>query len=95
MSSRTMRIPWDAAGCFYLVDDFFNCAAPDAEQVLFEDSTNADMGATSLRLIDGVFKEKYDAYCFYARRYYKIGEHVILSYETYTNLSYLSTMILF
>ena len=74
-----MHIPWDAAGCFCPVGDFFNYAAPDEEQVLSEDSTNADMGAKSLRLTDGVFEEKYDAYCFYARRGYKKGEQVLLS----------------
>lgn len=89
ISSRTMHIPWDAAGCFCPVGDFFNYAAPDEEQVLSEDSTNADMGAKSLRLTDGVFEEKYDAYCFYARRDYKKGEQVLLSYGTYTNLELL------
>ena len=83
-----MHIPWDAAGCFCPVGDFFNYAAPDEEQHLSEDSTNTDMGAKLLRLTDGVFEEKYDAYCFYARRDYKKGEQVfsfflkLLNYHT-------------
>ncbi|PWA70964.1 SET domain group 40 [Artemisia annua] len=76
ISSCTMHIPWDAAGCFCRVGDFFNYAAPDEEQLLSEDSANAYMGAKSLRLTDGVFEEKYDAYCFYARRDYKKGEQL-------------------
>nr|XP_043632063.1 protein SET DOMAIN GROUP 40 isoform X2 [Erigeron canadensis] len=89
ISSRTMHIPWDAAGCFCPVGDFFNYAAPGEEQLPSEDLTAADTGAKSLRLTDGVFEEIYSAYCFYARRNYKKGDQVLLSYGTYTNLELL------
>ncbi|KAJ0703690.1 putative [histone H3]-lysine(4) N-trimethyltransferase chromatin remodeling SET family [Helianthus annuus] len=89
ISSRTMHIPWDSAGCFCPVGDFFNYAAPEDEQILSEDVTAADMAATSLRLTDGVFEEETDAYCFYARKSYKKGDQVLLSYGTYTNLELL------
>ncbi|KAK9062131.1 hypothetical protein SSX86_019316 [Deinandra increscens subsp. villosa] len=89
ISSRTMHVPWDSAGCFCPVGDFFNYAAPEEEQVLSEDLAAADMAAKPLRLTDGVFEEEYAAYCFYARRNYKKGEQVLLSYGTYTNLELL------
>ncbi|KAD0812907.1 hypothetical protein R6Q59_007983 [Mikania micrantha] len=84
ISSRTMHIPWDSAGCFCPVGDFFNYAAPEDEQVLFEHSAAAE-----LRLTDGVFEEESAAYCFYARTNYKKGDQVLLSYGTYTNLELL------
>lgn len=98
ISSRTMHIPWDAAGCFCPVGDLFNYAAPGEEQVLSGDFTAADTGARldeeqsdaqSLRLTDGVFEEESAAYCFYARRNYRKGDQVLLSYGTYTNLELL------
>ncbi|KVI08676.1 Rubisco LS methyltransferase, substrate-binding domain-containing protein [Cynara cardunculus var. scolymus] len=98
ISSRTMHIPWDAAGCFCPVGDLFNYAAPGEEQVLYGDLTVADTGARldgeqsdaqSLRLTDGVFEEESAAYCFYARRNYRKGDQVLLSYGTYTNLELL------
>ncbi|KAI3794401.1 hypothetical protein L1987_37032 [Smallanthus sonchifolius] len=89
ISSRTMHIPWDSAGCFCPVGDFFNYAAPEDEQVFSEDLTAADMAAKSLRLTDGVFEEEFAAYCFYARTNYKKGDQVLLSYGTYTNLELL------
>ncbi|KAI3798726.1 hypothetical protein L1987_34004 [Smallanthus sonchifolius] len=89
ISSRTMHIPWDSAGCFCPVGDFFNYAAPEDEQVFSEDLTAADMAAKSLRLTDGVFEGESAAYCFYARTNYKKGDQVLLSYGTYTNLELL------
>ncbi|KAJ9540914.1 hypothetical protein OSB04_027420 [Centaurea solstitialis] len=98
ISSRTMHIPWDAAGCFCPVGDLFNYAAPGEDQVLSGDLTAADTGerlngeqsdTESLRLTDGVFEEESDAYCFYARRSYRKGDQVLLSYGTYTNLELL------
>ncbi|XP_076954133.1 protein SET DOMAIN GROUP 40-like [Bidens hawaiensis] len=89
ISSRTMHIPWDSAGCFCPVGDLFNYAASDDEQVFSKDLPEADVATKSPRLTDGVFEEEFDAYCFYARRSYKKGEQVLLSYGTYTNLELL------
>ncbi|CAI9265474.1 unnamed protein product [Lactuca saligna] len=92
ISSRTMHVPWDAAGCFCPIGDFFNYAAPEEEQVVSEDFRDDDgeqMDGISARLTDGVFEDEYDAYCFYARTNYKKGDQVLLSYGTYTNLELL------
>lgn len=61
--------------------DLFNYAAPsdDSEQCV----------GHSQRLTDGGYEEDIAAYCFYARRNYKKGEQVLLSYGTYTNLELL------
>ncbi|XP_019052700.1 PREDICTED: protein SET DOMAIN GROUP 40 isoform X3 [Nelumbo nucifera] len=79
ISSRTLHIPWDDAGCLCPVGDFFNYAAPEEAMPCSED----------LRLTDGGYEEDISAYCFYARKSYKIGEQVLLSYGTYTNLELL------
>ncbi|CAL5371485.1 unnamed protein product [Camellia sinensis] len=42
-----------------------------------------------LRLTDGDYEDDVSAYCFYARRNYKKGEQILLSYWTYTNLELL------
>ncbi|KAL4577835.1 hypothetical protein LXL04_013949 [Taraxacum kok-saghyz] len=89
ISSRTMHIPWDPAGCFCPVGDFFNYAAPEDEQDVCEGVNEKQMDVKSTRLTDGVFEDDYDAYCFYARTNYKKGDQVLLSYGTYTNLELL------
>ncbi|KAI3519052.1 hypothetical protein L1887_08038 [Cichorium endivia] len=91
ISSRTMHVPWDGAGCFCPVGDFFNYAAPEEEQVVSEDFMADGMcvNGRSTRLTDGVFEDESDAYCFYARTNYRKGDQVLLSYGTYTNLELL------
>lgn len=112
VSSRTMHIPWDDAGCLCPVGDFYNYAAPGEEPCGWEDlkgsrnesslqdssfwnkdaTSNSDAeqdDVLSQRLTDGGYKEDLAAYCFYARKNYKKGEQVLLSYGTYTNLELL------
>ncbi|XP_038686972.1 protein SET DOMAIN GROUP 40 [Tripterygium wilfordii] len=112
ISSRTLHIPWDEAGCLCPVGDLFNYTAPGDEPDIFENIKDcmhsSSLKASSLpygnttgteaadqcekhcqRLIDAGFEEDVDAYCFYARRFYKKGEQVLLSYGTYTNLELL------
>ncbi|XP_059642875.1 protein SET DOMAIN GROUP 40 isoform X2 [Cornus florida] len=112
ISSRTLHIPWDNAGCLCPVGDFFNYSAPGEELSNSEDSRsfrNASclhvcslqkedatqkidaekFDANLQRLTDGGYEEDVTAYCFYARRNYKKGEQVLLSYGTYTNLELL------
>ncbi|CAK9169805.1 unnamed protein product [Ilex paraguariensis] len=109
ISSRTMHIPWDVAGCLCPVGDFFNYAAPgeepygsdgsraqgiasslqDSSWYTREISDDEKFDPNSLRLMDGKYEEHVGAYCFYARRNYRKGEQVLLSYGTYTNLELL------
>ncbi|KAA8530720.1 hypothetical protein F0562_005346 [Nyssa sinensis] len=114
ISSRTLHIPWDNAGCLCPVGDLFNYAAPGEEPSNSEDSSSwnaPSLGVISLwkgdateklnaeqeqqvngnaqRLTDGGYEEDVAAYCFYARRNYRKGEQVLLSYGTYTNLELL------
>ncbi|KAJ3688983.1 hypothetical protein LUZ61_018147 [Rhynchospora tenuis] len=101
VSSRTLHIPWDEAGCLCPVGDLFNYDAPD-ESVLHEHdevgvaskscSLNCSVevvNASNERLTDGGYEESSSSYCFYARRRYTQGEQVLLSYGTYTNLELL------
>ncbi|CAH9133531.1 unnamed protein product [Cuscuta epithymum] len=93
ISSRTMHIPWDSAGCLCPVGDFFNYDAPGSHGVensedLFNGSDEHSM-TTVTRLIDAEYEEDLTAYCFYARRNYRKGEQILLSYGTYTNLELL------
>ncbi|XP_057971691.1 protein SET DOMAIN GROUP 40 isoform X1 [Malania oleifera] len=112
ISSRTLHIPWDDAGCLCPVGDLFNYAPPGDETYDFGD-LGTQMHASSLRvgsfgngqatgksdleqfdaqeqrLIDAGYEEDVAAYCFYARKYYKRGEQVLLSYGMYTNLDLL------
>uniref|UniRef100_A0A2P2JJY2 Protein SET DOMAIN GROUP 40 n=2 Tax=Rhizophora mucronata TaxID=61149 RepID=A0A2P2JJY2_RHIMU len=95
ISSRTMHIEWDEAGCLCPVGDLFNYAAPGEETNGFENAgsiygsslQNSDTHLESLT--DGGYNEAIAAYCFYARRNYRKGEQVLLSYGTYTNLELL------
>ncbi|KAL0912839.1 hypothetical protein M5K25_016248 [Dendrobium thyrsiflorum] len=97
ISSRTLFIPWDDAGCLCPVGDLFNYAAPD-DKPCAEDSHvegNEVKELTELadshtqRLTDGGYEESSVLYCFYAKRNYKKGEQVLLSYGTYSNLDLL------
>ncbi|CAA3014580.1 SET DOMAIN GROUP 40 [Olea europaea subsp. europaea] len=111
ISSRTMHIPWDSAGCLCPVGDFFNYAAPAEEPYHSENkphqnvfplhdtspgkvqnagkSVEEPFYAHEQRLIDAGYEEEIAAYCFYARRNYRKGDQVLLSYGTYTNLELL------
>ncbi|KAG5052888.1 hypothetical protein JHK87_005086 [Glycine soja] len=98
ISSQTMHIPWDEAGCLCLVGDLFNYDAPGMEPSGIEDLehflSNSSIHDTSLlngdnnimRLTDGWFEEDVNAYCFYSRAHYKKGDQVLLCYGIYTNL---------
>ncbi|KAL5983189.1 hypothetical protein ACLOJK_017273 [Asimina triloba] len=103
ISSRTLHIPWDDAGCLCPMGDFFNYAAPEEESLTAEDRESTgcenndtmgqldvdDCGKHAQRLTDGSYEEHAAAYCFYARKKYKKGEQVLLCYGTYTNLELL------
>ncbi|KAK2970635.1 hypothetical protein RJ640_000865 [Escallonia rubra] len=105
ISSRTLHVPWDDAGCLCPVGDFFNYSAPGEEQFesevlrsasslcrswdATEESDAEDISANLLRLTDGGYEEEVGAYCFYANRNYRKEEQVLLSYGTYTNLELL------
>ncbi|TYJ03840.1 hypothetical protein E1A91_A12G055200v1 [Gossypium mustelinum] len=97
ISSRTLHIPWDEAGCLCPVGDLFNYAAPTEDPDSFENVENwqnehakDDLDIHhSQRLTDGGCEEDVAAYCFYAKKNYNVGEQVLLSYGTYTNLELL------
>ncbi|KAK9735182.1 hypothetical protein RND81_04G188800 [Saponaria officinalis] len=101
ISSRTLHVPWDDAGCLCPVGDLFNYAAPGEESeasvddtVSFQNGDNADDQSLdtehfSDRLTDGGYEEAFSAYCFYAKKNYRKNEQVLLSYGTYTNLELL------
>ncbi|KAK8954034.1 Protein SET DOMAIN GROUP 40 [Platanthera zijinensis] len=97
VSSRALHIPWDDAGCLCPVGDLFNYAAPDdklcAEESHFEGKDEKQFteqaNSHALRLTDGGYEEESTSYCFYAKRNYKKGEQVLLSYGTYSNLDLL------
>jgi len=82
VSSRTLHIEWDEAGCLCPVGDLFNYAAPDDTSFEEDDIPEAE------RLTDGGYEDS-NAYCLYARKNYKKGEQVLLGYGTYTNLELL------
>ncbi|KAG4955120.1 hypothetical protein JHK87_040714 [Glycine soja] len=88
ISSRTLHIPWDEAGCLCPVGDLFNYDAPGIEPSGIED-LDQQLDSHSWRLTDGGFEEDANAYCFYAREHYKKGDQVLLCYGTYTNLELL------
>ncbi|KAL6225727.1 hypothetical protein ACLB2K_004576 [Fragaria x ananassa] len=110
VSSRTMHIPWDGAGCLCPVGDLFNYSAPveDSDfdnvelrthELALQDMTTVKEETCILdmeqldsdpgRLTDGRFENDVGAYCFYAKKSYRKGEQVLLSYGTYTNLELL------
>ncbi|CAO2836957.1 unnamed protein product [Amaranthus hypochondriacus] len=100
ISTRTLHVPWDSAGCLCPVGDFFNYAAPGDELTatgissnVLDDTEDPFIGTEnsdcSGRLIDGGYEEDLAAYCFYSKKNYGLGEQVLLSYGTYTNLELL------
>ncbi|GAB2228832.1 hypothetical protein Droror1_Dr00022963 [Drosera rotundifolia] len=114
ISSRTLHIPWDDAGCLCPVGDFFNYAAPGVDMYGLEGLQSCQNASSwqvnslenkdhaepflldarpyeafSGRLTDGGYEENIAAYCFYAKKNYKKGDQVLLSYGTYTNLELL------
>ncbi|XP_047314922.1 protein SET DOMAIN GROUP 40 [Impatiens glandulifera] len=103
ISSRTLHIPWDNAGCLCPVGDLFNYAAPGLEVIddpsleiisSIEGHTAVELhiqggDCDEQRLTDGGYAEDIASYCFYARRNYEKGEQVLLGYGTYTNLELL------
>ncbi|GAU32040.1 hypothetical protein TSUD_213950 [Trifolium subterraneum] len=101
ISSRTLHIPWDEAGCLCPIGDLFNYDASGEELSGIENVTALSNGDKSIvvdedqidfysqRLTDGGFEEDSNAYCFYARTNYKKGDQVLLCYGTYTNLELL------
>ncbi|EHA8591264.1 putative protein SET DOMAIN GROUP 40 [Cocos nucifera] len=54
-----------------------------------ENSDTEQPECHSQRLTDGGYEEDTTSYCFYARKRYKEGEQVLLSYGTYANLDLL------
>ncbi|KAG9442453.1 hypothetical protein H6P81_018307 [Aristolochia fimbriata] len=84
VSTLTMHIPWDDAGCLCPVGDLANYAAPEDE--LHSTEENVD---NSPKLTDGIYEKELAAYCFYARKNYRKGEQILLCYGTYTNLELL------
>ncbi|KAH9614540.1 hypothetical protein KSS87_002863 [Heliosperma pusillum] len=98
ISSRTLHVPWDAAGCLCPVGDFFNYACPGEELAAIgasksyvNDTEDQDLDGEQFteRLTDGGYEEEFAAYCFYAKKNYRKNEQVLLSYGTYTNLELL------
>ncbi|XP_031474488.1 protein SET DOMAIN GROUP 40 [Nymphaea colorata] len=85
ISSRTLHIPWDKAGCLCPVGDLFNYEAPGIDAPTLDNEVNEDFN----RLTDGGCEEDRNAYCFYARQSYSRGEQVLLRYGTYSNLELL------
>jgi hypothetical protein len=69
VSSRTLHIAWDEAGCLCPVGDLFNDAALDDTSFEEDDIAGAE------RLTDGGYEDS-NAYCLYARKNYKKGEQV-------------------
>lgn len=106
ISSRTLHIPWDAAGCLCPVGDLFNYSAPGEEPTGCEsmehathDLVNGDSSGTldvdvsdSRRLTDGGFEKDIDSYCFYAKKSYKKGEQVICSFCLLLKISFIAAL---
>ncbi|KAF6985379.1 unnamed protein product [Triticum aestivum] len=104
VSSRTLHVAWDDAGCLCPIGDLFNYAAPDDDTSSEEQDTEEAMkcqernvnvmleeiklDSPSERLTDGGYEDS-KAYCLYARKRYRKGEQVLLGYGTYTNLELL------
>ncbi|XP_037487193.1 protein SET DOMAIN GROUP 40-like isoform X2 [Triticum dicoccoides] len=102
VSSRTLHVAWDDAGCLCPIGDLFNYAAPDDDTSSEEQDTEEAMkyqernvmleeiklDSSSERMTDGGYEDS-NAYCLYARKRYRKGEQVLLGYGTYTNLELL------
>ncbi|MBA0804620.1 hypothetical protein Gohar_004193 [Gossypium harknessii] len=102
ISSRTLHIPWDEAGCLCPVGDLFNYAAPTEDPDSFENVENwqnehakDDLDIHhSQRLADGGYEEDVAAYCFYAKKNYNVGEQVpSLAFNPIEALSLLSSSV--
>jgi hypothetical protein len=99
ISSRTLHIPWDEAGCLCPIGDLFNYDAPGEELSGIENiiaSSNVDeeqIDFHSQRLTDGGFEEDSNAYCFYARTNYKKGDQV--EYTVLENFKFFNITIKF
>ncbi|MBA0863150.1 hypothetical protein Goshw_017345 [Gossypium schwendimanii] len=102
ISSRTLHIPWDEAGCLCPVGDLFNYAAPTEDPDSFENVENwqnehakDDLDIHhSQRLTDGGYEEDVAAYCFYAKINYNVGEQVpSLGFNPIEALSLLSSLV--
>ncbi|KAG0454023.1 hypothetical protein HPP92_025327 [Vanilla planifolia] len=89
VSSRTLHIPWDDAGCLCPVGDLFNYAAPDEPCMEDEQQHTEQPDLRAYRLTDGGYEEDSASYCFYANKNYQKGEQVLLGYGTYSNLDLL------
>lgn len=100
VSSRTLHIAWDDAGCLCPIGDLFNYAAPNDDNSstdedrddMMHQETNKMLDQTdfdsSEKLTDGGY-EDVNEYRLYARKRYRKGEQVLLAYGTYTNLELL------
>jgi len=88
VSSRTLHIEWDEAGCLCPVGDLFNYAAPDDTSFEEDDIAEAE------RLTDGGYEDS-NAYCLYARKNYKKGEQVCFFFSPNTTLHYPAYFFLF
>lgn len=89
VSSRTLHVAWDDAGCLCPIGDLFNYAAPDDDTSSEEQATEEAMkcqernvmleeiklDSSSERLTDGGYEDS-NAYCLYARKRYSKGEQV-------------------
>jgi hypothetical protein len=82
VSSRTLHIAWDDAGCLCPIGDLFNYAAPDDASLEGEDTAEVtichqknQISDLSERLTDGGYEDD-SAYCLYARKNYRKGEQV-------------------
>ncbi|MCL7050177.1 hypothetical protein MKW94_016709 [Papaver nudicaule] len=103
VSSRTLHVPWDSAGCFCPVGDLFNYAAPGMESFSSEEiaswmqtsTLDLEISSSSKNTsgeeldVECIDGDSQRAYCFYARSRYRKGEQVLLGYGTYTNLKLL------
>ncbi|KAG8100016.1 hypothetical protein GUJ93_ZPchr0013g35847 [Zizania palustris] len=101
VSSRTLHIAWDGAGCLCPIGDLFNYAAPDDDNSLADEDTYDMMHQKTNKMLDKItFDHSYErltdggyedvnGYCLYARKSYRKGEQVLLAYGMYTNLELL------
>lgn len=84
VSSRTMHISWDTAGCLCPVGDFFNYAPPEEDHHQLgelDSSTEELVDAKTDRLTDAGYDDDLASYCFYAKRNYERGDQVFTIYS--------------
>lgn len=77
ISSRTLYVPWDAAGTLCPVGDFFNYACPGVsyDSPTMKEPQDSSCGL-EIRLRDGGFEHESGEYRFYARQKYQEGQQV-------------------